>query len=613
MKFRAAFAVALVMAAAALTVTERTLPALAQARSTAVPSASTGWAGDLSPIAATDWSYDRAAHLIERAGFGAHPDEIARLAAMTPQQAVDELVDFESIEQRPEAIRRVRSSGIRAWIRSRRAAPKRCASPASAAKGSARRCCRRDRSAGSSPSSTSSSTASPPTPSKRSGSACGGRTACSRRRRPLEEKLTLFWHGHFATGENKVRDYRMMLRQNEMFRARASGQLPRPAGRDPERSGDARLSRQRRERQDASERELRPRAARAVHDGRGPLHGARRSRGRPRVHRMDERRAGRSSSTPTSTTSARRRSSAGRDPSTARTSSTSSSPSRSPPNSSPRSSTGSSCARRSPAPSRRSWAGRIRDSGYQMKPLLKRIFLSKDFYSPPAFATQIKSPVHLVSPPTRRSALARGADDSRLRPHDRQPRAVAVRSAERRRLGRRPHLDHAVDAAAAAATCSAACSFPTSRASARPTGRCPPTDARVGQRLAQGHEHHRSHQGRRRRQHDGRIEHDGRPRRGLQHAVRRIQGQPARLRADQADSPQSGGDRSDGDGRSRRRGHRRQGRGSLRPPVPVACTLAGHGDRAVLVDFLRGKLGIVERSSRAKRWRNRSASCSISC
>ena len=44
-------------------------------------------------------------------------------------------------------------------------------------------------------------------------------------RRPLEEKLTLFWHGHFATGENKVRDYRMMLRQNEMFRARASGQF----------------------------------------------------------------------------------------------------------------------------------------------------------------------------------------------------------------------------------------------------------------------------------------------------------------------------------------------------------------------------------------------------
>jgi uncharacterized protein (DUF1800 family) len=43
--------------------------------------------------------------------------------------------------------------------------------------------------------------------------------------RPLEEKLTLFWHGHFATGDAKVRDYRMMLAQNQMLRANASGRL----------------------------------------------------------------------------------------------------------------------------------------------------------------------------------------------------------------------------------------------------------------------------------------------------------------------------------------------------------------------------------------------------
>jgi uncharacterized protein (DUF1800 family) len=43
--------------------------------------------------------------------------------------------------------------------------------------------------------------------------------------RPLEEKLTLFWHGHFATGDAKVRDYRMMLQQNEMLRRNAAGQL----------------------------------------------------------------------------------------------------------------------------------------------------------------------------------------------------------------------------------------------------------------------------------------------------------------------------------------------------------------------------------------------------
>ena len=56
------------------------------------------WANDLSSITASDWSYDRAAHLIERAGFGATPAEIERLAAMTPQQAVARLVNYESID-----------------------------------------------------------------------------------------------------------------------------------------------------------------------------------------------------------------------------------------------------------------------------------------------------------------------------------------------------------------------------------------------------------------------------------------------------------------------------------------------------------------------------------
>ena len=79
--------------------------------------------------------------------------------------------------------------------------------------------------------------------------------------------------------------------ERDVPRARV-GELPRSAGRHPEGSGDARVSRQRRERQEASERELRPRAARAVHDGRGQLHGARCSRGRSRVHGMDQRRAG---------------------------------------------------------------------------------------------------------------------------------------------------------------------------------------------------------------------------------------------------------------------------------------------------------------------------------
>jgi len=36
--------------------------------------------------------------------------------------------------------------------------------------------------------------------------------------RPLQEKLVLFWHGHFATSVEKVRDPYLMWRQNELFR-----------------------------------------------------------------------------------------------------------------------------------------------------------------------------------------------------------------------------------------------------------------------------------------------------------------------------------------------------------------------------------------------------------
>src|SRR5678810_1245741 len=68
------------------------------------------WIGDLTPIAAPDWTYDRAAHLIERAGFGAPPDEIRRVAKMTPQQAVDELVDYQSIDN--SAAKPFEESGI---------------------------------------------------------------------------------------------------------------------------------------------------------------------------------------------------------------------------------------------------------------------------------------------------------------------------------------------------------------------------------------------------------------------------------------------------------------------------------------------------------------------
>ena len=34
---------------------------------------------------------------------------------------------------------------------------------------------------------------------------------------PVEQKMALLWHGHFATHENKVRDYRKMVQQIDLF------------------------------------------------------------------------------------------------------------------------------------------------------------------------------------------------------------------------------------------------------------------------------------------------------------------------------------------------------------------------------------------------------------
>src|SRR5262249_49291101 len=42
---------------------------------------------------------------------------------------------------------------------------------------------------------------------------------------PVEEKMALLWHGHFATHENKVRDYRKMLQQIDLFEKGATGNL----------------------------------------------------------------------------------------------------------------------------------------------------------------------------------------------------------------------------------------------------------------------------------------------------------------------------------------------------------------------------------------------------
>jgi len=58
------------------------------------------------------------------------------------------------------------------------------------------------------------------------------------------------------------------------------------------------------------------------------------------------------------------------------------------------------------SPAVRTQLGReFHESGYQIKPLMTRILLSKDFYSPASYATQIKSPAHLVVSTYRKMGL----------------------------------------------------------------------------------------------------------------------------------------------------------------------------------------------------------------
>jgi len=181
------------------------------------------WVDDLSPIAASEWNGGRASQLIERAGFGATPEDIARLAAMTPTQAVSSLVDYEAIDNR--ALQPFDASGT--WdpgmdpFPASRAEAVRIARERGAALGVKMLPEGTDRRLQPVVDKFFYGLRTNSIETQRLGVWWANRMLTTKR--PLEEKLTLFWHGHFATGDVKVRDSRMMLQQNEMLRAHAAG------------------------------------------------------------------------------------------------------------------------------------------------------------------------------------------------------------------------------------------------------------------------------------------------------------------------------------------------------------------------------------------------------
>jgi len=178
--------------------------------------------GDLSPITDSMLGEARAAHLLERAGFGGRPDEIAELARLSPKAAVRRLVYFEGA---PEvALPAFEHSGVFEAALDPFPVSRPATTELAAAKGEALGV--KVKAGGNRP--------IQPVVDRffywlrasrletdRVAYWWAGRMLTSPR--PLTEKMALFWHGHFATNEEKVRDYRKMLQQVELFQREGLG------------------------------------------------------------------------------------------------------------------------------------------------------------------------------------------------------------------------------------------------------------------------------------------------------------------------------------------------------------------------------------------------------
>jgi hypothetical protein len=170
---------------------------------------------DLTPISTSDWNYDFAAHLLERAGFGGSPEEIQVLAKLSPTDAVRQLVYFQNIQNNlpPFDHSGIHDPGLEPFPESRPAVTK-------MAKEKGEALGIKVKPGGDRP--------LQPIVDKffywlrasvletqRVGYWWANRMLATKR--PLEEKMALFWHGHFAVNEAKVRDYRKTLGQLELF------------------------------------------------------------------------------------------------------------------------------------------------------------------------------------------------------------------------------------------------------------------------------------------------------------------------------------------------------------------------------------------------------------
>lgn len=174
----------------------------------------------LIPRPSDPWDREKAAHLLRRTGFGPLPEEVAAAQAAGPDRAVEALFHFPPAPEPPDLFNRVREAEARAdsavlqLIRSARRVfsgdhPEVRALVQSALQAHTQ--------------------------------ALDELTAwwlerMARTPAPLQEKLALFWHGHFTTSFGDVHDALAVFAQNQLFRGHAGGNFARllhAVARDP--------------------------------------------------------------------------------------------------------------------------------------------------------------------------------------------------------------------------------------------------------------------------------------------------------------------------------------------------------------------------------------------
>lgn len=152
------------------------------------------------PAASAPWDEVRAAHLLNRAGFGGRPEEVRRLVALGPDGAVEELLGY---ERTPEAFPPPDYSEL-GRLAEEAEALRRTGADEAARRALAQRIVRAQREA-------------------LQATREWWVARMVQTHRPLQEKMVLFWHGLLVSGFPEVRNPVLLYQQNELFRRMALG------------------------------------------------------------------------------------------------------------------------------------------------------------------------------------------------------------------------------------------------------------------------------------------------------------------------------------------------------------------------------------------------------